>query len=350
MTDDDQDRTHLTKVAARALAGLPDACAGLGLSVVPKARLTRDTGSRQRHADSVRIPINVTAVDLANTHHKISSPVVRDHDNYRLDLIAGRRLGIIPTLSNWCRTVDAALWDAGIEHDEHGVRACTSTCQEAPVRARRVLELGPCPADSDDGYGRPGGGRWHATTPTVGSECSFLLTHLDWAAGQPTPEWYAPTHWYEPETDASDQVDWIVDLVADLDRMLKDARSVTGAAVPEPLRCTFCGWTVDPQDGGAWYRCSGCERSWSRVELHNMAERTKPKTLTELVGPTGLSMVTLRRYEADGRIAPNGRRGQAKTYDLDEVMRATHTERYRPTRGQKGRFAKRSRDSPSPTV
>jgi hypothetical protein len=92
-----------------------------------------------------------------------------------------------------------------------------------------------------------------------------------------------------------------------------------------------CGWKVTEVDG-AYYRCTGCGRSWGRLELHRMAERKRPKPLAECARLAGVGERTLRRYRAEGAIKPAARNGTTDLYDIDQVMTATMDLRYREAR------------------
>lgn len=254
----------LVQKLVRTLNELPNAYQQLHWYWLPGNRPT-DTGSIQRHSVlDTRTPITLDVLDLTDERHKADAELVRD--NYELDKMAGnRRLGILPTLSQWVRLVDAELWDNDISHS-------------AP-----------------------------AETPTVDTECSWLQGHIDWMTQRP----------------------WFPDLVDDATKMLADVHRVVGSDKPVHLICTQCGWGVYEQEDGSYYKCSGCQRAWSRIELHRMAERKKPKTLAEIATITNISLKTLRVYADKGYLKPVARDGQASLYDLDAVSLATMNLRYK---------------------
>lgn len=316
------------------LRDLPPAYERLKLFREPRTRPS-DSGSRQRHGDTVRDVLVLAVEDLLSERVKpgtyparVASELELDqvwdptagHDG-KGDWVVARRQGVLPTLSQWCRLVDGKLWDAGVEHSEYGLESCGRLCWLAPVQARDDDRHGPCSELPQH----------HWTRPTVADECAWLTSHASWIVEQDWPD--------------DDRVD--DDILRDLRQLLADMQAIIGELEkPAKLICLMpgCGWRVHEIQGGAYYKCSGCGKTYGRLELHRMAERRKPKTLTELTGPTGLSIVTLRRYEDAGKFeALPERRGTAKLYDLDQVMEATVAERYRPERGKRGRFTRRVR-------
>lgn len=258
---------HLAQKLSKALSELPAAYNQLHLFQLPGSRPS-DTGSKQRHGTlSTRAPLVLEVLDLLDRRHK--NDVEPTRDNYELDkMAASRRQGVLPTLSQWVRLVDGELWDSDVSHSE--------------------------PSD----------------TPTVDSECSWLHGHVDWITEQP----------------------WLNEMADDLTRMLKDCTLITGTDEHTiKMTCTNlgCGWPVTEEADGAWYRCTGCGRSWGRLELHKMAERKKPKPLAECAKLAGVAERTLKRYEEAGHIKHVARDGSRFLYDIDEVMKATMNLRYR---------------------
>jgi predicted RNA-binding Zn-ribbon protein involved in translation (DUF1610 family) len=337
MTQSETSEAEATQLLARRLTtilrDLPPAYERLKLFRVPGLRPS-DSGSRQRHGDAVRDVLALAVEDLLNERVKpgtyparVPSEIALDQvwdptaRNGRGDWVTARRQGVLPTLAAWSRLVDAELWDAGIEHPEYGLASCGRLCWLAPVQARDDNREGPCSEQPHH----------HWTRPPVPDECAWLTQHATWIV----------------EQNPSDPDDnWPEDIITDLRRLLADIQTITGE-LEKPVKMTClkpgCGWPVQPQDGGTWFKCTGCGKSSSRLELHRIAERKQPKTLTELAAPTGLSIITLRRYEDAGKITPlPERRGNAKQYDLDQVMQATQAERYKPQgRSARGRFTKK---------
>lgn len=257
-----------------------------------------------------RPPLSLDVLDLEDAREKRDSDPQRtdarldrmgfrwrDRDGKLTGSPAARRQGILPTLVAWCRLVDEELWDSGLEHREYGLMPCSANCTEAPVRARMDNREGPCSAIA----------RQHWTVPTAKAETGFLLLHLDWCG-----EWR-----------------WFGELAADVRTMHADIRQAIGDAAPEPLHCPSCGWGVAEQDGGKWFRCTGCERAWSWLEIGKIYERQKPKTLSEIAVLTHVPLSTLKKWAKLRWIKPVARDGAA-LYSLVKVQGfALSTQPYR---------------------
>jgi hypothetical protein len=258
---------HLVQKLSKALTELPAAYNQLHLFQLPGSRPS-DTGSKQRHGTlSTRAPLVLEVLDLLDRRHK--NDVEPTRDNYELDRLVGqRRLGVLPTLSQWVRLVDSEQWDSGLVH-------------AAP-----------------------------AEIPTVESECGWLQSHVEWISQQ----------------------GWLQEIADDLTRMLKDCTLITGTTEQHiKMTCTNlgCGWPVQEEADGAWFKCTGCGRSWGRLELHKMAERKKPKPLIECAKLAGVSDRTLNRLIEAGLLKHVARDGTRYLYDIDAVMKATMNLRYR---------------------
>ncbi len=263
---------HLTAKLTKTLQQLPPAYDQLHLYWLPGTQPT-DTGSKQRHgALSTRSLIHLAVLDLLD--ERIKPDVEPARDNYELDQLAGtRRQGVVPTIRQWVILFDAALWDINHEH-------------QPPTEI-----------------------------PTIHDDCDWLLRHIGILGETNQP---------------------IGDLADDCAKMLRDIRAIVGTEEPIKLTCTKCGWKVEEMDNGSWYRCTACTptRTWSRLELHRMAERKKPKTLIECAQLAGLSDRTLKRYKAQGLLKVVARQGTTEYYDIDEVMNATMTARYNFKQGR----------------
>lgn len=262
-------QNHLATKLTKILTELPAAYEQLFWYWLPGGR-PADTGSLQHHsALDTRAPIMLDVLDLTDTRTKHDTDPTRD--DYELDRLAGaRRQGIIPNLHSWVTRVDAELWDAGQPHGE--------------------------PADQI----------------TIRSECNWLSYHIAWMVNQ----------------------SWMTDITDDTARMLTDIHKIIGTEKPPKLICTHCGWPVheitDRANQGG-YRCSGCDRIWTRLELHRMAERKRPKTLAEIATMTSISLKTLRGYATRGHLKVVARQGKADLYDLDAVALATMNLKYKRT-------------------
>lgn len=212
-----------------------------------------------------RPPLNLVVLDLQDTRQKRDCDPSRT--DYDLDRRAGaRRQGVLPTLASWVRLVDGELWDEALEHDP--------------------------PTDA----------------PTVATECTWLGDHVDWIVDQ----------------------QWAVEIADECAAILRDIRAAIGEfEVKDQLACMYCGWDVNEDERGEWFRCSGCDRKWGRVELHNMAKRKMPKTLKECAKMLGVSLRTLRYARARREFRPVARDGSADLFDLSEVAVGVMRMKYR---------------------
>jgi hypothetical protein len=129
--------------------------------------------------------------------------------------------------------------------------------------------------------------------------------------------------------------DWASVMIRDLQKLLSDIRAITGNDRPPTILCLIetCGNIAYPEKGGALYRCSGCERAWSRGELLRIADRNTPKTLIECCEILNIPERTMRRWLAQDpppfQPIKDLKRGKAPLYSLREVDSATHSLRYR---------------------
>jgi hypothetical protein len=155
--------------------------------------------------------------------------------------------------------------------------------------------------------------RTHWRKPTVASHCRWLRQNAVWIAAQ----------------------DWSAIMERDLHSLLSDIRAITGNDGPGTMLCLTetCGFVAYPQHGGAWYRCSGCDRAWSRGELLRIADRNSPKTLVECCKLLSIPERTMRRYLAQDpppfQPIKGLKRGKSPLYDLREVDSGTRSLRYR---------------------
>lgn len=303
-----------------ALRELPEAYARLRWFVEPGSRPT-DTGSRQRHGDSVRDPAVLTVLDLLDDREKgtpVRDPAEVEADEVwdaeKDEWVKARRKGVLPTLSGWCRLLDGKLWDSGIEHVEYGLTPCTANCETAPVAARAEHREGPC---SDDP-------QRHWAKPVVATECAWLTARCE-----ENPDWLI-------------EQDWLDTITNDLTDLLSEVQLFTGTLPVKKAKWVClnpgCGWPLAEQDGGAWFTCTGCKGSWSRVEMHHRAERKAPKPLREVAVIVGVSERTLRTKLAEGKFKPCERRGAADLFTADEVSKAMLPDTY-SRRGKHGRIA-----------
>lgn len=65
-----------------------------------------------------RPPMDLGVIDLLDTREKRDTEPTRTADELSRDREAGiRRLGVLPTLAQWQRLIDAELWDASVVHE-----------------------------------------------------------------------------------------------------------------------------------------------------------------------------------------------------------------------------------------
>jgi hypothetical protein len=222
-------------------------------------------GGARSAPSSSRPPVNLVVLDLQDVREKPDSDPQRT--DYNLDRRAGaRRQGVLPTLASWVRLVDGELWDEGLVHD--------------------------APAD----------------TPSVATECVWLSAHVDWILEQ----------------------QWASEIADECSAILRDIQAAIGEhEVTAQRACFACGWDVTEMDGGNWFRCTGCPKTWSRLELHRMAERKKPKTLKQCAELIGVSVRTLRYARADRAFRPVARDGSTDLFDLQQVAASVQHLKYR---------------------
>lgn len=239
------------------LEQIPDLFANLGLFLV---RGPSGEGTFGGPSGS-RPPMDLGVIDLLDNRQKRDCEPWRSEDEIERDRDANaRRLGVLPTLAQWTRLVDSELWDASIEH----------------------------PPLADD--------------PTIVTECGFLLAHLAWCAEQ----------------------QWFNELADDVRKIRGDLRQATRSRDVEDLKLTCikpgCGWDVREAPGGKWFECTGCKSKWGRLEMHNMAERKRPRPLKELAHFINEPHRTLRHLVAQGKLKHVARDGNANLYDTQDAV------------------------------
>lgn len=193
-------------------------------------------------------------------------------EDYDLDRRAGsRRQGVLPTLASWVRLTDSELWESGIDH-------------------------GP-PAD----------------VPTVATECGWLLGHAAWILDQR----------------------WGHELAAEVTAMLGDVQAATGWQPVEPDKCPSCGWIVEARDGGAWWSCTGCPRTWAmHAEISKLAAvQEHSLTLREVAADLDRPLATVKAWVASGRLLAVATGPRGRLYDVREARRIDGTI---PTRTRAG--------------
>lgn len=294
----DQNRLSVKKLRM-ALDELPAAYDQLWLFVLPRRNPPLD-GVRVQGSASTRVPLDLTVLDLLDERIKPGSDLYPSFD------LRGRRLGVLPTLSAWVRYVDEELIKEGRQYvPPYRFTACGRACVFISICDVVLPGEAVCSGKRLD----------HWTKKSVQTESSWLLDQLDFIEDQP---------WCYKIADP--------DQPQSISKMLIDIKSIIRDDVASNLKCLNegCGWEVKPQSNGAWYKCSGCGRAWSWMELRNMAQSRMPITLKEAVERSGTSRSLLLQYIDDGKIeALKIKRGAAKLYDPIQIMSVTMAERYR---------------------
>lgn len=280
----------MIKSLAKALREIPDAYDLLGYF--------RSAGSRSSAFDSVRRDgfdpyasvSNLEVLHLTDVREKAKADLYPAEDH---------RLGVLPELSRWVRFVDEELCRALKDHDlPYRFVACCRACLYVDVADVIMPQQGCC----------TGKRMSHWEVKTVATECAWLHDQLEFIGEQ----------------------SWLHKIEKDISEILTNITKIIGREPKSEYVCTNCGWAVTPRYNGQVFHCSGCGRDWGWPELRNMAERKRPLTITEAAELSGASIRTLKGYESDGKItALDQKRGRAKLYDLDEVMHATISLRYK---------------------
>jgi hypothetical protein len=274
-----------------------------------------DRGSLQRHSVLNHGSIlNLEVVDLLDTREKPGADVVRSDEALSADS-EGRRLGVLPTLSQWVRLIDNEMCEEGVDHETpYAFLSCGPACR-FDAKADEVMLWPIYP-----GYACSEIERTHWREPTVASICRWLRQYAVWISDR----------------------DWSPIMERDLRALLSDIRAVTGNDGPPAMlclniSCANVGNIAYPQHGGAWYRCSACNTAWTRQELINRAERDAPRTLAECSKLLNIPERSLWRYLAQDPppfrpVVEHGvplKRGKALLYRPRDVDQGTRSLRYR---------------------
>jgi hypothetical protein len=256
------DRLTCTQI----LAAIPDAYANLADFIYADSA-PPDPDHRRASNTPTRTPANLTVLDLLDTREKPDVPPTRRGDNQHGnpladDHMAGRRQGILPTLTSWVREIDGAMWDEGDEH------------QNPP------------------------------TQRTVPGECEWLADNLDWIQAQP----------------------WAHEFHDDIHRILTDINTATGTRPEPQLRCPKCEWHVEPRDKGTWYICTGCNWTWTMANEINrlltaQSDHANALTIPQLAQELERPISTLKEWRARGWILPISKTRRGYVYDLATVQR-----------------------------
>lgn len=298
----------IAKSLGSILDDLPLAHDQLWLHLLPNAR-SAGLGSRQRHSVfSHGNVLNLDVVDLLSTTEKPVADLYRSDDAIEADK-QGRRLGVLPTLSQWVRLIDERMTFADEPHSEpFALVTCGPVCRFND-QADEVALWPIYP-----GYSCTEIERTHWRRPTVVSHCRWLRLNSHYVSDQ----------------------EWGVSVVDDLAALLRDIQQVTGMIEYDrtmPCLTVTCGNVAYPQKGGQWYRCSGCDRAWSRGELIRIAAHNAPRTVAECAKLLGISEKTIWRRVTDGSLVPirGLKRGKSLMFNPKDVDAVTRSLRYRDT-------------------
>lgn len=150
----------------------------------------------------------------------------------------------------------------------------------------------------------------------------------------------------------AEQADWIITYNEDLDdkhihtrtcgcftadiyTLKREYAKAAGVKLEVVYHCPKdnggCGWRVEPEDGGAWFRCTGCGKTWTfAAEIDRLvSHQDSVMTLGQIAKKTGIPHPTLRRW-AGVRFTQVGVRHGRPVYDIRTVQKAS--ERVRDTR------------------
>lgn len=294
-------RLHAQRVrrTQQALVDIPGLDELLDLFKLPGSGAAAE-GRSSAQTES-RPPADLDVLDLRDRRTKTDDPRTkagpdllawswRDGREHWVEEIGRRRQGILPTLTSWVRDIDEHLVDTARYTSPYSRPSCCGACTVGWVGPSDVI--GCCVGPLRD----------HPWQPrTVARECAYLLEHHDWMAEQPQFDEYA------------------TDLLAihhDLARAVHEPLHATRYTCAKP----GCGWDVVAMDNASWYRCTGCDSAWTEVELHRMAERRRPKPLTECAAIAEVSVRSLRSAIAEKRLRSVGRDGNFDLFDLEDVL------------------------------
>jgi transposase-like protein len=174
-----------------------------------------------------------------------------------------RRLGILPTLGLWVSLTFVELEDTG-----HSPRIC-------------------CPS------------RRH----TVVGECDWLSEYAE------------PILQLHP------------DFYTEIETIWKELRQACRVRREYTPRCNHFNNPVEAihgndNDGPAWWRCTGCSRTWVHdAEVQRLALTQPPMTLRQIATLLGLPLRTLHNWRSQGRFTTDSR---GKT-EVEHVKRAART-------------------------
>ena len=257
----------------RQLTDIPDLMVEVALYLTTGS-LPPDPDARHGTNNPARIPIVAAVTDLLDVRSKRFSDEDEGVRDLELDRKAGsRRLGVLPTLGLWVSMVHAELEDLGTP-----AREC-------------------CPP------------RQH----TVAGEVGWLMEQLDRVL--------------ELHNDFAEDVDWL----------WTDLRKACRLRPPLPLTCATCGFALEGMDSDAWFRCTGCPRTWRMdAELRRLGATQPGMPLSQVSRLLEVPVKTLHDWKSRGWILPVGKRGATFLFEVEKVQQVRdNMARGRP-RGEAG--------------
>ena len=248
-----------------SLATLPELGA-LAATALPGEKLGGSPGSRT--VPGSRPPLTLAAVALTARRHphadpiaaarRAKTPIVWIDAAGRAHPDDGLALGILDTLAGWTRHAESELLDDGlIEPDT----------------------LAP--------------------TPTVDTECAWLLRHIV----------------------AILERQWVSELADDVDALVRDCRAVLRERPEYRPSCTHCGQQLT-EHGGYW-ECQACGRTMrdARMTYREAIVQQRPMTVAELVKAFGFRLSTVESWVQRGRLAPADPDASPRRYHAIDALR-----------------------------
>lgn len=218
---------HQTQQLHTNLHDLPE-LAATAAAALPGEKLTTNTNNRT--PPTSRPPLNLAVVDLTRRTPPID-PLTE----------TTRPTGILTTLESWTRTIEAQMLDAGqIEPDTL------------------------------------------AQTPTITSECTWLLHQIAWITKQ----------------------EWAANFAADIHRITHQCKQILHIRAEYRPKCQRDGCTGLLTEHTGWWTCPQCGQDYRD---HRMILALQQPMTAEQIARTGLIEVkaaTIRKWRERGHLTP----------------------------------------------
>ena len=254
----------------RLRAGLRDLpeLGALAATTLPGEHLGGEGGGRS--VPGSRPPLNLAALDLTRRTPPCDDPVSESRRaateiawvgaDGRARPDAGLSAGILTTLESWTRMAEAEMLDAGqIEPDTL------------------------------------------AATPTVDSECAWLLRRIVWILEQP----------------------WVDEFADDVARLVAGCRAVLRERPTYRPRCPRCPTGVLADAGNGYWSCTECGQTHrdSRMGLREIVAQQQPMTAGELTRAFGWSTKTVESWVQRDRLQPVDPDAKPRRYHVLDALR-----------------------------